>query len=320
MKKLLSLFVVAIFIACKSQPQVHKHNKIDDLNSAGEVNEFIHSLLGNYFKNHVVIDTLAFKDNDFKKLAAAIKPKPWEKADFENNGFTDLLIIAKDTNESFTDDHYDIECIMDSGENRFFVKSLTAFFLNNSIATVRMVDSLPSIIYYDLDNPNTYYIDYKGDTLPRPFKKDTLIFKFGGFIEYNKKSDIYDIQNIKFETSGCFGSCPIFKLDIDKNKNGSYTATRHNKSDKGEKIEGTFKTRINLDDYKAVEELLSYINFPKLKDRYTVNWTDDQTATLTITYNNGKTKTISDYGQQGSFGLRQLYELLYALRLNQNWH
>lgn len=47
--------------------------------------------------------------------------------------------------------------------------------------------------------------------------------------------------------------------------------------------------------------------------------TDDQTGDLKITFNNGKVKTISDYGMIGTNGLKILYEKLAELRFNQKW-
>jgi len=53
---------------------------------------------------------------------------------------------------------------------------------------------------------------------------------------------------------------------------------------------------------------------------YRVSWTDDQTSTLKITYDNGKVKTIRDYGLIGTFGLSQAYKLLFDLRGSQPWN
>jgi hypothetical protein len=50
-----------------------------------------------------------------------------------------------------------------------------------------------------------------------------------------------------------------------------------------------------------------------------VGWTDDQTCTLKITYDNGKTKTITDYGKIGTYGLNRVYSILFSLRQNQKW-
>ena len=47
--------------------------------------------------------------------------------------------------------------------------------------------------------------------------------------------------------------------------------------------------------------------------------TDRPSCNLTITYNQGKKKTIHDYGKKGTFGLQKLYKMISRLRTNQNW-
>ena len=215
MKRSTSLLIFLALISCKSKPISSKYNKIDSINSSSQANELLHKLVGDYAKSYVVTDTLSFIQSDFRKLSALVTPVSWQKADFDNNGYTDLLIVAKDTDKIFNGNRYYVGCVMDSGSNKFYVKSLTDFFLNSAIAVVRTIDSLPAIIYYDYDKLNVYQTGVKGDT---------LIFKFGDFMEYNKHPTIHNIQNIKFETSSCFGPCPVFNLTIDKNTNGTYTA------------------------------------------------------------------------------------------------
>ena len=84
-------------------------------------------------------------------------------------------------------------------------------------------------------------------------------------------------------------------------------------------VSGNFNSKITKDKYNDIVNLLNYIDFESLKDNYSVSWTDDQTATITITYDNGKVKSISDYGLIGTFGLDRVYQLLFELRDNQKW-
>ena len=72
-------------------------------------------------------------------------------------------------------------------------------------------------------------------------------------------------------------------------------------------------------DIDKLEEILNYCEFDNLDKEYTVMHTDDQTGDLKITYNNGKVKTISDYGMIGTYGLKILYKKLAELRFNQKW-
>lgn len=58
------------------------------------------------------------------------------------------------------------------------------------------------------------------------------------------------------------------------------------------------------------------MDFTNLEKDYAVGWTDDQSCTLKIVYDNNKTKVIEDYGLIGTFGLKKLYQQLFELRFN----
>lgn len=116
----------------------------------------------------------------------------------------------------------------------------------------------------------------------------------------------------------CFGTCPVFGITIYPDRNATWNAEMYNKI-KNRNISGTFSAKITEDKYNDIVHLLNYMDFENLRNSYSVNWTDDQSCTLKITYDNGKVKSISDYGLTGTFGLNRVYQLLFALRENQNW-
>jgi hypothetical protein len=128
----------------------------------------------------------------------------------------------------------------------------------------------------------------------------------------------HKIEKIEYSTSGCYGTCPIFKLTINSDKTAKWHAKMYNKINNKE-VSGNFNTRVTEDKYNDIVNLLNYIDFETLQDNFAVTWTDDQTATLKITYDNGKVKSISDYGLIGTYGLDRVYQLLYELRENQKW-
>jgi len=147
----------------------------------------------------------------------------------------------------------------------------------------------------------------------------TLIYKYGNLVEYNKSPTDNHIEKIEFKAGGCFGTCPIYELTIDKHQSASFVAKGNNFDPFNYGNEGFFKGKIKDDDYGHLISLLNYIDFIKLNNEYTVPWTDDRTGILKITYNNGNIKTISDYGMVGTYGLKSVYELLEDLRFNQKW-
>ncbi len=80
-----------------------------------------------------------------------------------------------------------------------------------------------------------------------------------------------------------------------------------------------FTATLSTAEYDSLIEIVNYINVPALKNNYAVTYTDGTTATLTITYNNGKTKTIKDYGMSGTYGLSLLYDRMTGLYDRLKW-
>lgn len=131
----------------------------------------------------------------------------------------------------------------------------------------------------------------------------------------------YDIERIEYFTSVCFGTCPQFKIEIDKNREAVYEAIRFNFSEEfgAPSPEGTFKGEISKNDFDLILKKLNEMDFPALQDNYRVNYTDVQTANLKIIYDGGKEKIITDYGMMGTPELKEIYQLFLELRENQNW-
>jgi hypothetical protein len=157
------------------------------------------------------------------------------------------------------------------------------------------------------------YPDWANNKTERHLKIDTLIYKFGGFIEYNHAPAKHQIQKIEYLTDGCEGRCPIFYLEIDKNGEAIYNAIKFND------LEGEYVAKIDSIRFKELIDILNYIDFPKLDTSYSVSWTCDASIDLEITYNNGLKKTIHDYALVGTYGLSQTYRILSNLRENQKW-
>jgi len=122
----------------------------------------------------------------------------------------------------------------------------------------------------------------------------------------------HSIESVRFNTTRCFGTCPEFGLLIQSDRKVLYTARKFNDPD------GNFEGTITPETYAQLIALLDEIDFPNLKNKYEAGWTDDQTAVLTIQYDGNKTKTILDYGLQGTEGLCKIYKLLFDWRNGQN--
>jgi hypothetical protein len=304
-----SFFLVALILIF--QISIGQNSKIDRLNSKSEIESLIHSFDKKYEK-FTLKPIAEFKD-DYgntpfcKRIADSLKiTQSFYKADFDKNGFTDLLAIG---------DYYDftIFIVMNYKNDSITINRLTRRSFQECAFPKITNDTI--IKYYQMSRQNW----------PQPKSSKTLqsielIYKYGDFIDFNPKPKIYSIEKIEYQTTMCFGSCPKFYLSIDKNKRATYKAEAYNRATRNSQdINGVFNTDLNETDYEEIVGLLNYIDFPNLNDNYSVSWTDDQTSTLTITYDNGQVKQIRDYGLIGTYGLDRLYQLLFELRFNQDW-
>ncbi|HEY6161937.1 MAG TPA: DUF6438 domain-containing protein [Bacteroidia bacterium] len=282
------------------------HNKIDDANSFDDIRAILRAA-DKRFEHFIFYGEISSIDDTCGSSRGIPLPQAWMKADVDGNGYTDIIISG-----TYSLDR-DILCILDRGNNDFYVKFVTREAFGNC-CSIKMLRSSPqpAFVYYHtkylLANKKTNLL-YKDSLLT-----DTLVYRFGDFVEINSHIPVYHhIEKISISTSGCFGTCPVFSLDIDSGRKATYHAGMYNKR------KGNFSGKIKNSDYEQLTALLDYIDFPSLENGYAVNWTDDQSVTLTITYDNGKVKTIEDYGLIGTFGLNRVYNMLYGFRENQNW-
>lgn len=328
--KIRCLFFISSFLfvlSCSKEHQTLHKTEIDGLKSDQEVQAFIRKT-DSAFKNYEVKKIADFTTNDIvffenKKLAEKLNVnESFYKTDFDNNGYTDLLILG--------DNH---TCFEAANQSCSYTPIALMNFGNNNYEIVRFTQGFNDIITPKIKKINSKYLlqiyrPVLKDWEQRIFEKEPSVkileFKFDEFIEYNSNEKNYiPIKKIEFSTSGCFGTCPIFRMTIDQNRNATFIAEHFNFSDDmegwSENIEGKFHTVIDQKNFKKLIGTLQYIDFPSLKDNYSVDWTDDETVNLKITYSDNKVKTINDYGAIGTYGLKNVYGQLYKLRKNQKW-
>lgn len=323
------------FVSCKKE-NFEKHESfvkaekipstIDSITTEAEVKDYMVAIDTNYkyfyIKNIEKLHALRDSKPDSIMQIAAKKLGITEniyKEDFDNNGYADLLVLGGwgigSEEESYA---YDPYIVMNYGNTK--ASKIVGMTRNMHLFTLPQIVSQEGKSFLKLYSPEKmkYQTAKLSDTI-----STKLTYQYGGFAEYNKEPADNDIEKIEFEAGPCFGSCPMYKLTINKDQSAiflaeeyNFNSVRHNFTSKNE---GLFKGKIKKEDYNNLINLLNYIDFTKLKDEYSVGWTDDRTGDLKITYDNGKTKTISDYGMVGTYGLKSVYELLAELRFNQKW-
>ena len=225
----------------------------------------------------------------------------WEKIDFNSDNKTDLIVTT------FWYD-FDVFVAIDKGDNTYQLIQLSKdVFQNCELGKPIQLNSEQLLLFYrfksEYNYPSKDFLDFKQIS-----RIDTLVYKFGGFIEKQMMSASYDISEIEYHTSsGWTGISPIYKLRITRRGKATFGATSNNPK------EMIPVRKVKKEVVKAISDLIQYINVKKLKDDYLVNWTDDTTVFLKITFRDGTIKEIVDYGLIGTFGLNQLYELLLML-------
>lgn len=300
-------YAIAILLLCQSYNIKANNtfggipNFIDSINTTAQLKELISKIDSSYM-NFRINERLEPKchvpHKNYKKIMDSLNVQTWAKADFDNNGLTDILIIGGAT-------YHTVLVILDKGdkyESKFIVRP------NFRDCTFPVLQGNTIKLYFD-SKPQENAID---------LQYITLAYNFGEFVEKSETSATYKIKKIEYFTQRCYGFCPIFSLTINADKSATWLAERFNKINEKD-WEGTFHTTITDVKFNELIDLLNYIDFPTLENNYSVNWTDDQTAILKITYDDDKIKIIRDYGLLGTFGLSKIHQLLFELRENQSW-
>lgn len=137
-----------------------------------------------------------------------------------------------------------------------------------------------------------------GDTLITKVD-DSIIAKYARTKYKINPNENYD--KIIVSSSGCYGSCPVLNISIDKNGDVSFYGQYYNTQN------GFFKSKISKNEYEKIQTSFKKADITNLKDNYEGNWTDDETVTVTFIKNNKMVKSISDYGRQSPAALIWAY-------------
>ena len=259
-------------------------NKTDDLKTPEDVLRFIKRTFDKQDRFHIKTD----KTNsiDFKYI----------KLDINKDGLTDILINGI----------YLYAIIDKGGRNNLEENYIGGRHFNCQLLSLDTSKSLPILV---IQKDNDYDNETGKDII---FKPDTLINLYGGFIEYNSSPKQIDFKQIKIKTLPCFGSCPIFEMTINNNRQAMLNAKEYNK------LTGIYKSNIDEKTFDELIGLLTYLNIDSLKNNYSIGWTDNPSIDTEIEYN-GMIKKIHDYGLEGSFGLKRLYDIFYKFKGTQDW-
>lgn len=299
---------ICLFIWLFSMPGLHAANRIDSLKTDTDVLEFLKSIeenfrSGKYKPIEIRSSETLRKDVNCNGKADEWEVSNWQKADFNGDGRTDLLVMLYWYN-------YGVHVVLDQGNGTYKLETLSHNVNKKcELANVLEMGNRHLLLIYQ----EKYEGGRGGKGLRMYYETDTLIYKYGGFIEYKNHSPEVVIDSILFRAGHCQGSCPVFSIRLDKNGKGYLDAGPYNPK------QGNFTATIKKEDVDNLTGLVRYLSLKDLKDHYNVHWANDQTVWLQVWYSDGTMKEIEDYGMHGTYGLRRLYNMLFDLRRTQNW-
>jgi hypothetical protein len=304
-------------------------NKIDSLKTDEDILGFISELYKSKYNSN---NLLSFEKSDylqsfitFDSVKYYFGSENWEKIDFNTDKVTDLfakVFVRNYYNKEFG--IYGFFTVIDKGNNKFEMQEIPEYFIFSfHTAKPFYLDKQPLIFYQHAEIKHYSDSNYFSDPLQKIYDSiihvqhtDTLIYKFGAFIELNSKQQFSpNVKSIFFESRGSFMIGEAYKLIVYNDGEGNYLSDW---SIDGAK-EGNFRTKIKNNNLSEIFSLIKYLNVSNLENGYDIQATDLTTVYLKVYFEDGSIKEIRDYGEQGTLGLKRLYNLLSDLRHNQNW-
>jgi hypothetical protein len=284
MRKALTLLYILL-------PFIVFGNDIDNLKTNTDVDNFLVKKIDKRYRNLALfIDAKTQNKHDYGH-------NTFYKADIDHNGLTDLIV-----------DGATVFIVMSKTDGTFDMNRFGGVSTFNKVISISIDSSgpIPKIVLGFIRSVNQ-------GTHTFTSRHDTLVYKFGGFVE-SRGCSLTDFRfdMLKIKTCACLGRCPVFEMQINADRIAYYKAVEF--VDR----QGEFTSTIPQDEFYKITGLIEYINPDKLDTFYSVPLTDYPTAATTIFFK-GRSVTIRDYGEQGTYGLRALYHIIFSWRNKLEW-
>jgi hypothetical protein len=166
---------------------------------------------------------------------------------------------------------------------------LSCFFRSNEKSVVRRVASLLFVRPVGAARPLARS-SVEGLMMKRLSAIATMILTLAFVAAAQTPAAKDQITEITLERTGCFGTCPIYKVTLRRDGTISYNGKQY------VQLKGAYEGRAYGFDRMA--QLILASGYFKLKDNYTANATDLPSAVTSVVAN-GKRKTIENYGDFG---------------------
>lgn len=296
---------------------------IDSLHTDEQVLKFVstlHSRLRDYKYPVLVSRHAALYSAVYKARLKEYGAVPYAKADFDNNGQTDLLFngFVYHSKEKHTYGERVGIVVMAFGKDSFRVIDLPleyprAEFFASQVLFING-QTLLRTIQINRKESDTANADQLA------LQIDTLTYAYDHFVERSTPFE-GSIKKITFNSGGGMALYPLFTLTL---VNDSATLAieelnRQNTVKTSIDSGGLFQAKLDSAISARIYGILRCINFPRLKNRYTSNRYDAGITIFRIDYNDGKVKGVNDFAVGGSYGVAALEWLLNDLKDEAPW-
>ncbi len=166
-----------------------KHNKIDEIKSAKQALKFIREVNPD-FKDYNIYPKPKYDSGECIRCSDSLGVQSWVKADFDSNGYTDLLCIIN--REGINR----LICILDSGDNHFYSTYVILYMSRYLFPLVKEINGKSVIILKYCNLINSDRIHWTGDIT------DTFYCTPGGFVNTSIKRQYKYIESIEYVYSG----------------------------------------------------------------------------------------------------------------------
>lgn len=287
--------------------------QIEKLTTPAEVLQFVQKVVPPFYSPlSAKMGFPRIGHKSFDSLVKTYRLQSFEMVDLDGNGLTDLIfngsLIHARESDTFTQPLS--FAIFSFGKDSFYIRKLGLEGGDDIASHSIRIDGKPYIqtIRVTLRRVDTQF--------QNQYLVDTLVWKFNAFIE---KGPIIKRKITKIDYNGWNGLA--YDLNITLSIiNDSVRLKKERIPDlDGMAGGGVYLARLDSNTNQKLYGLLDAIDFVRLKDSYSVEGYDMATGTLKITYDDGQTKRISDYGTCGTYGLAEIHQLMYGLSETQHW-
>jgi hypothetical protein len=274
---------------------------IEAINSNEEALAFLKKVNHGFEEKMIDAESMYRRDSIFPGLR---RVNYYEKADFDNNGYTDLLFNGcPRCSSGYTYSESLPLVILSFGNDSFQIKDLSCSKYSTYLAARTVQKGGRPMI----EIAGSGYESESAISLVSPIERiDTLLYATGEFIE-NTQPAHHTIENISFLRSCTIGisdSCSfILTFSQDTTRLTRQVSINWNTAIK-KYVAGT-----DTACWNRLTGLLNRMNFPGLKEYYHAGGTHKPLAFLSITYDNGKVCRIMDAGMLGNYALMAIYNI-----------